>query len=85
MLHLKRPCTQFLILISSARRIQEENISISHQALMYAREGMVTTFPSRITIPRQVQVNLSANLHYYIKNNSFSKRLDREAIECHVP
>ena len=42
MLLLKRPCTQFLILISSARRIQEENISISRQALMYAREGMVT-------------------------------------------
>ena len=42
MLHLKRLCTQFLILISLARRLQEEKISISRQALMYAREGMVT-------------------------------------------
>ena len=48
------------------RRLLVENIFISGQALTYARMGVVTirTFPSRITIPKQVQVHLSTKLQY---------------------
>ena len=42
----------------------EENISISRETLAYAGRGTVATFPSRITTPREVQVNLSTNLQY---------------------
>ena len=39
------------------------------------------TFPSRITISRKVQVKLSTNIQYLMKNSSISNRIDREAIK----
>ena len=60
----------------------KENVSIRRQTLTYAGRGIgCCTFPSRITISRKVQVKLSTNLQYLMKNSSISNRIDQEAIK----
>ena len=55
-----------VITLTEIRRILqiEENISISRHTLTCGKGHGRCTFPSRITIPRKVQVKLSTNLHY---------------------
>ena len=56
-------------------------LGIKHKHTVCWKGHGYCTFPSRITISRKIQVKLSINLQYLMKNSSTLNRIDREAIK----